>query len=103
MQKREGDWGPEKPTATHPRVCHEYVLHLGVCNSRLPQKWAVMAPAMSFGTWTQEGTCHVILWPSASSLATPSICPSLRDVLAPQTYLLGPLTSSLGVKPQLQV
>lgn len=65
MQKKEGDWGPEKLTATHPRVCREHVVYLGACNPRLPQECAVMALTMSFGTWTQEGHRIVMLppWP----------------------------------------
>lgn len=94
MQKKEGDWGPGKPTATHPRVCHEYVVHLGACSPRLLQKCAVMALAMSFGTLSR--------YPMASA-SNRSIRPSLQDVLARQAHLLGPLNSSIGEEPELQV
>lgn len=46
MHKKEGDWGPEKPTATHTPQCGTgRVVHLGACSPRLTQEC--------------EGSCHV--------------------------------------------
>lgn len=55
-KKEEGDWGPEKPTATHtPQCVTERVVHLGACSSHLTQEC--------------EGGCHVRGEPGRTQLS----------------------------------